>query len=328
MKIADIKNYLSNYSENELKSIVLELYKAIPKKTKESKKIDSIIEDLSTYIDTKKIKKRPQELPDIECLSDEIEKFVNLVNMHYYVAPNRLIHEKEKSKWRFRVKRFYKELILCSQDIKNIEILSNLLEKLYNLLCYACEYIVFRTEDPFGAINIKQTDFFDKLLYFKYQVEKKEIFIKNAISLMYKNYLDRNTLYTELMDVIFNYIKTTDLLEMALEENNKLIQLEINNSLDKTNNYKSTYRVVENINNLTKFGFLCYIRLSEVDEAVNYFYKNYRYDDKEVKWYMLLTMLCKLGYNEIYIREYERAVNSKIKPRESLQKIYKLIKQK
>ena len=79
-------------------------------------------------------------------------------------APNSFIHKKERLKWRFIVKDYIKDLQSISVDGKEGKDATDLLEKLYGMLCYACCYYIFNTDNPFRSIGIGQAVLLDLII--------------------------------------------------------------------------------------------------------------------------------------------------------------------
>ena len=77
--------------------------------------------------------------------------------------------------------------------------------------------------------------------------------------------------------------------------------------------------------NLAKMGFYCYIHLEEYEKAIGYFKENYTENNKEIQLYVLLDRLFVLGLKDYWIREYCAAKDEGIKPRESLEEVYRFI---
>lgn len=140
MKINELKETVLKYSEKDLQEIIFQMYKTIPKKIKEEKGFDNFIKNPELLRQPEKRILKEIKLPDIEELKFEIENFIEYAYKQYYFAPNSYVHKKDRPKWRFIVKKFYKELILSLGKEENIKQCAELLEKLYIMLCYACDY--------------------------------------------------------------------------------------------------------------------------------------------------------------------------------------------
>lgn len=324
MKIGEIREILKGYSDEQLRAIITEMYKAIPKAIKENKDIDSMIKDTTTLAQSGKRREKEVEPPDIEFLRYEVEEFIEYAYKQYYFAPNSFVHKKDRPKWRFTVKRFFKELTSAASVEENLPIASELLEKLYVLLCYACSYILFSGDDPFWSVGIEQKDFFHRVISLKYQYENKSDFIENAIALMVNNSLNRDTLYFTLMNVILEFLKTPDMNAMAVAKCDKLI---LTAKSEHPTQKTSEYEIESKIKNLSEMGFLCYAHLYEYDNAIDYFKKNYSERDKEISLYALLRLLFQLGLKDYWLKEYEEAIKNGIQPRERLIKMYRFIQE-
>src|SRR5271165_6910967 len=90
-----------------------------------------------------------------------------------YFAPNRFVPKSQRPKWRFKVKRFFNEINAAVARPASIEKASDLLEKLYQMLCYACDFVLFSAYDPFQSVGIAQTEFLDAV--FGLQAEHLEL---------------------------------------------------------------------------------------------------------------------------------------------------------
>jgi len=324
---------IEKYSEAQLRLIIFELYKAIPKAVKEESDIDGILRNPNSLTQPRP-KTRQREVPDIELLNYEAERFVDYAYKQYYLAPNRFVSKQNRPKWRFVVKRLYKDLLATSADENNVSEAARLLERLYQLLCYSCSRVLFSAYDSFESIGIGQEEFFRRVLALKYNCEDKNTFIKNALLSMVNNPLNRYTLHEDLIEVILEFAKTPDLREMTIANCSELIEIikgepsvqkEGPSAYDK---HKSSYERREKLNTLTKMAFLCYARLYEYPKAISYFTANYCEPNKETALYVLLRMLSRLNQKDYFLQEYEKAIENGINPRETLKKAYRATTEK
>ena len=104
MKVNELREIIKNYNEEDKRKIIVELYKRIPKNIKEDYNIDNYIINLNT-----KIEKVDKNIT-IERLEKEVEYFIECASDDLYARPNKIIPKNERSKWRFKVKTFYKQL--------------------------------------------------------------------------------------------------------------------------------------------------------------------------------------------------------------------------
>ncbi len=118
MKVDQVRTLLENYSEKDLRAIVLSLYKAMPKRAREDHQIDILLQDPDAWNRARKPAKQAGSLPDPEDLRYEIEQFISDARNQYYFAPNSVIHKSQRPKWRFIVKSYYKDLVLAASVVE------------------------------------------------------------------------------------------------------------------------------------------------------------------------------------------------------------------
>lgn len=301
----------------------------MPKKLREDKDIDEMLKDIHAYRNIGKIEKKLDRQVNIIDLKKEIEQFIDYAYKQYYYAPNSFVHKKERPKWRFKVKAYIKDLQGISVDGEDGKIATDLLEKLYKMLSYACGYYIFSTEDPFRSVGIEQTTLIHIIIsrIFGHGISKETI--KHAIELVINSRLDRETLHSFLiMELILN-LKTSDSKEMAIEQciivKAELKKLKQDDGKKLWSFNSSDYQRVEKNNNLAEMVFRLYMSLSEYDEGIRYYNENSIDWDKEVTLYKLLLLLLQYKLKDHWLREYELALNRGVKPRESLIKTQKYI---
>ena len=95
-------------------------------------------------------------------------------------------------------KNLYKQLCKVAASPENIESAEKMLCDMYELLCYSCGYATFNAYDPFSSVGIKQTEFVRTIITLKQQIYPLQTFVKDSLSLILRNQLDRETLYSQL----------------------------------------------------------------------------------------------------------------------------------
>ena len=164
MLVSDVRKALGQHKVEDLRQIALELYKTIPKKLREEKDIDSLLRGPHAYKQGEKTE-APSDLPAAFLSTKaEISLFMEYAHAQYYLAPNRFVHKKDRPKWRFKVKAYIKALQNVPGASSDGPQATELLEKLYAMLCHACAYYLFNTENPFASIGIGQAEPFDAAL--------------------------------------------------------------------------------------------------------------------------------------------------------------------
>ncbi len=328
MKIQEVKDLLKKYSKEELQIIITELYKAIPKKIKEEKNLDAIIEEVNQFIKKDKVEKKREDGVEINELTSEIQLFIENAYNQYYFIPNRVVPKKERPKWRFKVKGYFKTLEAYFGS-ENEERIIEMMKSLYEMLSYGCGYALFSTDNPFASVGLPQIELFDKVIAKRFSAGINQESIRFAIELMINSELDRETLYSDLMLEIIKHLKTTDSKEMAIRECRLQIKKIKSEKLPEKRAYYEhdllRYRKQRKINNLVEISYRCCMVMCEFEEAIQYFKDDYIENDREIKLYVLLRLMFEYDLKECWHKEYEKALEEGINPRQGLQNMYKYL---
>jgi hypothetical protein len=321
MKISELRALLDRTSLEDMKRILVEIYRALPKKTRENLAIDELLNNPATTRASAKQAKALTHSVDIDDLRVELEEFLSDAYAQNYFAPNRFVPKSQRPKWRFKVKRFFKEISAAVGEPGSIEKASDLLEKLYQMLCYACDFVLFSAYDPFQSVGIAQTEFLDAVFGLKAEHLELGKFIDHGLHLVVDSRLNRYTLGSNLAQVLIDRLRTPESLEMAVER-----AAQLHSKPDPAPGQKREYDRSDRLNRLAEFGFLAYVKLSDYDRAIDFFKARYARSNPEITLFVLLEWLRSLQCEELWQREYERAVQAGIKPRDSLSGTYRHLK--
>jgi len=316
LKINEVRTLVKKHKREDLEYIIAELYKAIPKQ----KVIDHDIADLITHPEKmrsqRKTKKPSVRLRPFSEIEKETEKFVSNAYNQYYLIPNRVVKKSERSKWRFLVKRLYKELIQYGKQEEYQKQSAELLKKLYEVLTYSCAYTLFTAYDSFDSTGIEQTAFFLSVIDIYHKFQDKPDFISSTIDLIINNSLNRYTLYSDLMNVFLEYMNIPDLLYTTIEKSKEKREI-LMNTIPVNRNWSTDYKLKEKKNNCTELIFRSYAGLFEFDNALTDFKKYYIEDNNEVKLYVLVRLLMEFDEKDLILNELQEA-EKQIKIRQSL----------
>ena len=321
MLVKDLRKTLEKYDKKEMCDIVVELYKRLPKKVKEDYDIDNYIEDINNK--TKKEEKKVS----FDDLCKEMRYFLDCAKAGFYSSPNKVVPKKERSTWRFKAKRYYKEL---TKTIPTTDIgvkSTKLLIELYELVSRGTNTLVFTNWDTFKALGVSQTEYFDMLLKRILSIGNSINNIKVCIDLL-DNCKDPDILDEFLINIFIDNLRTEESKLTAINLlDEKVVKVkEKIKGLGKKYNYHDMYYLEEDNNLYVETVTRLYFSSFEVDEGIKYYQKNYIHYDSEVKEYILLEILRELELYEDWITEYER-VSKKIKLREELTEDYDKIKE-
>lgn len=316
MLVSELRKEIEKYDKNELKNIIVELYKRIPKNKKEDYNIDEFIKDI------KKNKTSTKKEISFEDLQKEIIYFLQLVDNDYYAIPNKIVSKKERSSWRFKVKRYYKDLNNILPDSENGNSATILLIEIFKRLSIGSNRLLFINWETFRALGVSQGKYYDtilkRILYNEYTKDNLEKCIDLLDVLKDPYELSYNMFW-----VFISNLKTINNKEISLELlADKVTALKVN--LKGAKNSHEKYDITENINNYVECILEIYLTMNEYECAIAYFQKNYIKDNKEVKEYILLQKLEKLDLTKEWIKEYES--NNNIKFRDSIIEKYTKLK--
>ena len=224
------------------------------------------------------------------------------------------------------VKNYIKELEKISVDDANYTRSAKLLTDLYHMLCEACNYYLFSTDDAFRSVGWQQPDLFQmvvkKTFGDGYSREKVSALLLYSVS----GGLSRESLHIEQESVLLAELKTSDVKYMAIEEARKLID-ERKQKLKGLKKYDSKrYSLEEEINNLCDVILMTAIELAEPSSGIEYYFQNYERSDKEITLYCALKIADWVEDEELWIKIYEYGIGKKIKPREWLVGKYESLK--
>ena len=317
MLVKEIRNELNKYDRKDLEDIIIELYKRVPKKVKDAYYIDDFIKN------KKNICKKEEKKLSFAELVDEIKWFLSCVDADYYCTSNNVITKDERSKWRFKVKKYYKELVNINANTDDGKLSTELLIELFKRLSCGTYILKFSNWDTFRAIGISQADLY--LTIIKRVLSRGHSFenIYTCIDLL-SVFKDSYSSNHEMYDVFINIVDDIDDINMGIEAiYNKNINLE--KEAKECKNSTTKYYIEESIRLNAYVIFNLYLKKNEADKAVSEFNKIYIEKDREIKAYILLNLLKDHELYKEFIAQYEKNIG-KIDYRESLIEDYKNIK--
>ena len=317
MKVVEIRNELKKYNMEEKDKIIIELYKRIPKRVKEQYDIDGYLKNIKVNENTKKEVK----LTFLE-LASEVNYFLECAWNDLYSEPNRIISKSDRSKWRFKAKKYYKELANININSEYYDESNKLLIELFKVLSRGTNYLIFSNWETFRAVQISQEDFFD-LIMKRVLVNFNEENLETIVKLLEVDEDPYSEVYKGMYSVFLNNLNSNYQLEMALEIIKKEVD-DLNIQVIELSKKGKEYYLKEKYNYFVLTILDIYIRLEDVNKGIEYYNKYYKAFNNENKTYDLLE---ELEVNEAYqewISVYE--THKEIQNRESLQEKYKLFK--
>ena len=311
-----------------MKRLAMALYKAMPAKLRDEKNIDAMVKDLKAFEAAKKGSAQGSAASlDIKALSIEITQFLDFAYAQYFLVPNTFVRKAERPKWRFRAKDYIKQLRMIAPEMEDGKTATALLVKLYAMLSYASAYYLFNTDNPFRSVGIEQDNLLDIVVVRLLANGVNADNLSMVILLIVDGFTDRDTLTTQLIQVLVDRVRTTDGRETAIAQCKRIWEEKaaVGKPVGKRGSSSSDlgeYKKQEAMNDLVEMTFCFYGELYEFDSGIDYFHKRYKRINAEINLYVLLGFLRMYKQPALWIREYERAQKQNVKPRDSLKAVY------
>ncbi|GGJ91380.1 hypothetical protein GCM10007063_12540 [Lentibacillus kapialis] len=321
MKVAEVREKLKSRKKDELQKLIVEMYKQFPKKVRETKEIDNLIDNPDLFKTRKQNSKKAVQMPDLLSVEYKVKRFLENARAQNYIAPNRVIPKKERSNWRFTAKRLVDQLTVLSGQSEHVKACAYYLEEIYKLFCYASGHYVFASQEPFHTIRLPQPDFYNRVVSLKKQVEEPDTWIRESMLLILEHDHDHDILTISLSEVLLANLHNAPLKERAVSIAQHLVQeKEAEVSKEGHINRKFIkYWDKEYINDLVEMILMIQSALGEYKAANAFFKKHYMATAGEVKLYVLLKNIMRYERVDDWLREYESALKRGIRPRDSLQ---------
>ena len=286
MLINELKQAIKTYNKDEKDKIIIELYKKIPKKKIKDSNIDDFILNVNKKIEVK----AQDEFKDYNELEAEINYFLACVNQDLYASPNKIISKSERSKWRFKVKKYYKLLNSYSIDSDEGKKATDLLKELFIVLSEGSHYLKFSNWETFRAIGISQEDFYDNIIKRKLTNNFNLENLKYCIDLLDVE-KDPYSSDEYIITTLIGNLKTIDMKYLAIDLIKQKVKEKYDyKELNKSYSLRSLYNFY--VETITKI----YFSLKEIKEGIEFYQSNYFEKDSEVKEYIILNWLKELGY--------------------------------
>jgi hypothetical protein len=104
-----------------------------------------------------RVKRPSKQLPDPHQVLEEVDEFVALARSGAYMAGDRRVSPRERSRWRLTFKRLVSDAQGGLRD-RDATAAAAALERLIDLACEACDYEYFHSEDPMEAAGFVVSD--------------------------------------------------------------------------------------------------------------------------------------------------------------------------
>jgi hypothetical protein len=294
MKVDELRVKLYQLKQDEVIRLAVEFYKLVPKAKKEEYNLDGLV-------NAPEVKTAKPAVIDLlvsfEDMATEVETFIEHAKNQNYLFPNKVIAKKDRPNWRFKVKGWYKDVTNPKTFGFDMGRKAEIGVNLYDLLCEACHYQYFSSDDPFNSVGVEQTVFFRSVLQLIDQTEGKLSVLNRGLEMAIHNATGPNTMPSSLMQEFVTFLEDESLRYDALEKVEKKIAA--NQATAPTPNPKKpysedfsvTYRRNAITNHLAEMGFRLYASLLQYEKAIVFYNKYAIQNDSEIKLYILIRLL-------------------------------------
>ncbi|MCI9173599.1 MAG: hypothetical protein HFH49_01470 [Lachnospiraceae bacterium] len=319
MKVQELRNLLSASDRKNLEKAFAESYKQLRKAQKEE--IDPILTDI---LEGKSIeKKKTAASVSFEELEQQIKDFIENAYAQNYLAPNRAVPKNQRPKWRFLVKNFIKELEKIPPENSNYSKAVKLLTELYQLICEACNYYLFSTDDPFRSIGWEQAALFELLVKKTFGDGYSREKISSLLQYAATGGLSRESLHIYQEEALLHGLKTSDVKYTAMEKAKKLVETRAEKLVGLTKYSSKRFQLEDEINEFCKMILMTSIELSEPEPGLDYFFQHTNYQKREITLYCALDLISYMEADDLWLTVYENyGIKKKIKPRDYLVREY------
>ncbi len=312
MYVKELRSILKQYDEEKAKKLVVEIYKSIPKKVREEKNIDLLIEDVDKFLVDKKNPIKTIGVEKAKKIIKDANNFTVSASMGFYASPNKYVSKKVRMAWRNEVKRHIKNLNLILPTSTYGDEATVVLAEIYDLLNIAKYETIFSTNDVFNAIKMDRDYIFDLIVsrvFYKEVTDEKVAFVTDVCFA----YSVRNIKVKYfLTDIIKSKIKTQDEVAVVLDglamlqkDDEKIL----NEQLSKKSS-KSTLEVdylIGKKKDVAELQIYFYAKAGEIDKATKVYMKYFGTSSKYV--YILLNMYKQLDLKKEWLATYKSIKN-------------------
>lgn len=318
MKLTELRPLMKNADRAQLEKAFSECYKMLKKQQKEEAD-PVLLAVLQGREPAKTVREQRVNFPELE---NEIITFLDNAYAGNYFAPNRTIPKSQRSKWRFKVKTFIKDLDKIDVNDQNYMHGVKLLTDIYRLMCAACTVYYFSTEDAFASIGWEQSQLFDMVVRKNLARGYMGVEFSDLLELAVDKGLSRESLSIAQEMVLFSYLKTEEERKRAMAAAHKLIEKKKSEFIGCKVSDSRRFYIKESINELRGFLLMLAARENEMEAELENYFSNVDMLNREVALYCALERMRCLDDNENWIKVYEYGIKQKIVPRDFLQKEY------
>ncbi|MBR2801239.1 MAG: hypothetical protein IKE21_01435 [Erysipelotrichaceae bacterium] len=318
MKKDELKKKLKSFSKEELEYLAGELYRLTPKKVREEKGYEELLEHLPELSAAGKAFQKGMTPEDTDALLKEAAEFIMDVKAGYYFSANRYVTRAQRYRWRTYLKDLVRRLNRIKAEGDEGRKAANCLCGIYEVMAVGTHRWLFPSQEPFYSCGMKQIEFFEQVARRLLQVSTGRITLHRLLTLAVEPDLGSPFAHhDDYLRVLCGLLKTPDSKESAVEEAMALVE-----ESRKRRDQKTAAEARE------AYAFLVLLlelRLCEYEVGIDYYQENSSRSPGE-RTKILLRELRRLDLKEQWLEIIARAYRQNVSLSEEYEEIWKYLR--
>lgn len=176
MYLKDLRAVINECTPAELKQIIVELYKTMPKEIKEERDIDAFIHASNKSTEAKITQQRRKqfaalmntalvkEKPKFITVNNQVVKFINNVRSQVYFKANNKISEDTRLNWHVTLKESIQQLQAYPPESVHGGAATELLGEIFILLNESYYFNILIVEDAYHSLGLDTLEFYEMIV--------------------------------------------------------------------------------------------------------------------------------------------------------------------
>ena len=308
MRINELRSVIAHCDAETLRTLAVELYRMIPAKVRTERGADELVRRPNSAAELRKARRaRKTAPPEPDTALWNAREFLENVRQQNYLAPNRSVPKKERTRWRFTARRVYRDLVALQAFEEHRRESAELLAELFRLLCRAEQVYLFPSVEPFKAMKIPKTEVLGAALAAARATLPADAFLDLALDLFLHSGEDSEPL--ELIAVVVAEARGPELRDRLAERAAaKCMELAPPRRRGKRSHDGESWELRTARRNLAAMALFARAANAEAERGVEQ-YETLTTDDDP--WYaalLLLDALKHIGLDDLWASTYDRIV--------------------
>ena len=234
MYLKDLKAVISECTPAELKQIIVELYKTMPKEVKEERDIEAFIHATNKSTPAKTEQQRSRKIAslmntvvkkntDFTTFNNEVVTFINNVSSGAYFEANNKISEDKRLNWHVTTKQYIQQLNDYPVEKVNGDEATELLAQLFILLNESYYFESFMVEDVYRSLGLEMLDLYQMIVKRAFHKGTTAESIQYSLNLVIEQYRHPSYSMDPYLSIILAELSDIASRKLALETAESMI---------------------------------------------------------------------------------------------------------